>query len=150
MAVKKKEAAPQADAKPKKLTPEEIASVCALVADDRKATNIIKLKMAELSSVTDYMVICTGTSTPHLSALAERIQRELRNNYGVRASHLDGNAGSQWVIIDFGSVMVHVMTDETRALYQLESLWGDAPRVEAVKKITGAAKKLRKKKDDAE
>ncbi len=132
---------------PRKLTPEEIASLCAKIADDRKATNIIRLKMAELSSLTDFVVICTGTSAPHLDAVAERIQRELRNNYKIRPAHLDGNADSGWVIIDFGCVMVHVMTEETREVYQLESLWGDAPRVDAVKKLTGAAKKLRKAKD---
>ena len=75
---------------PHKLTPEEIASVCAQVADDRKAMNIVKLKMAGLSSVTDYAVICTGTSEPHLNALAERIQRELRNSFKVRPVHVDG------------------------------------------------------------
>ncbi len=145
MAVKKKSDEAKKPEGPRKLTPEEIASICGAIADDRKATNIVKLKMADLSSVTDYVVICTGTSQPHLNALAERIQRDLRNNYQIRAAHVDGAAGSKWVIIDFGSVMVHIMTEETRALYQLESLWGDAPRVEAVKKIASAAKKLRKK-----
>ena len=155
MAVKKKADAAkiQDEAKaavPHKLTPEEIASVCAQIADDRKAMNIVKLKMAELSTIADYIVICTGTSDPHLNALAERIQRELRNNFQVRANHIDGKPGSHWMIIDFGSVMVHLMTNETRELYQLESLWGDAPRVDAVKKITSAAKKLRKQKVEAD
>lgn len=150
MAAKQKAAASKAEAVkadvPHKLTPEEIASVCAQVADDRQAVNIVKLKLADLSSVTDFAVICTGNSEPHLNALAERIQRELRNNFQVRPTHVDGAPGSHWMIIDFGSVMVHLMTEETRSLYQLESLWGDAPRVEAVKKITCAAKKLRKEK----
>ena len=140
-------AKPESQAKPdapRKLNSEEIASLCAQVADDRKAMNIVRLKMAGVSDVTDYVVLCTGTSEPHLGAISERVQRELRNSYQLRPVHVDGKPSSHWMIVDYGCVMMHVMTEETRELYQLESLWGDAPRVEAVKKITGAAKKLRK------
>jgi len=128
----------------RKLSPEEIAAICAEVADDRKASNIVRLKTGDLTAVAEYLILCTGTSEPHLSAISERIQRELRNNYAVRALHVDGQPQSHWMILDYGSVMVHIMTEELRGLYQLESLWGDAPRVDAIKKITAAAKKVRK------
>ena len=131
-------------AKPHKLTAEEIAAICAEAADNGKAANIIRLKLVGISDVADYVVLCTATSEPHVNAIAERIQRSLRNDYAIRPLHLDGTPKSHWMIVDYGAVVAHVMTEETRELYQLESLWGDAPRVEAVKKLTVAAKKLRK------
>ncbi len=124
-----------------KLSPEEIAAFCAEVADDRKASDIVQLKMADLTFVADYFVLCTGTSEPHLKAIAERIQRELRTRFGVRPSRVDGASGSHWTIIDYGAVMVHIMTEETRKLYQIESLWGDAPRVSDIKRIAEEAMK---------
>lgn len=124
-----------------KLSAEEIAALCAEVADERKASNVVQLKMADLTFVADYFVLCTGTSEPHLRAIAERIQRELRTRFGVRPSRVDGASGSHWTIIDYGAVMVHIMTEETRNLYQIESLWGDAPRVSDIKRIAEEAMK---------
>ncbi len=151
MATKKTaEAETAKPAEKRKLTPEEIAALCAEVADDRKASNIVRLKTGDLTVVAEYLILCTGTSEPHLGAISERIQRELRNNYGLRALHADGKPQSHWMILDYGSVMVHIMTEETRELYQLESLWGDAPRVDAIKKITAAAKKAKPPRKKAE
>jgi len=150
MAPRKKTSEAEKPVEKRKLAPEEIAAICAEVADDRKASNIVRLKTGDLmTAVADYLILCTGTSEPHLGAISERIQRELRNNFATRAIHVDGKPQSHWVILDYGTVMVHIMTEEVRSLYQLESLWGDAPRLDAIKKITAAAKKVRKSAKDA-
>jgi ribosome-associated protein len=113
--------------------PEQLAFTCAKTADDHKAENIITLKLSGLSVIADYFVLCTGNSTPHLSAIAVSIAREVRTNLGVRPRVIDGTAASQWTVIDFGSVIVHVLSQKMREQYQLESLWGDAPKVDALK-----------------
>lgn len=114
---------------------EEIAALCAKTADERKAENIATLRLTELSVVSDFFVLCTANSEPHLKAVSERIQRELREKLNVRPRAVEGKPSSQWIIIDFGSVAAHIMTKEMRELYQLESLWGDAPRVEDIETL---------------
>ncbi|MDD3118559.1 MAG: ribosome silencing factor [Victivallales bacterium] len=122
--------------KDKKVTsPKELAVFCARVADDRKAENIVTLEMGEASSIADYFVLCTANSQPHLKAVTDRIERETRNQLEIRALRVEGTPESQWLLLDYGAVVIHVMTPEMRDLYQLESLWGDAPRIEAVKAL---------------
>ena len=118
----------------------ELAEACAEIAYDRKASDIIRLDMSEHSAVAEQFVICTGTSDPHLRAITERIRRDIRSRYGLRGE-VDGSPESHWMIVDFGSVMVHVMDEDTRSLYQLESLWGDAPKSDAIKRIEAKAKR---------
>lgn len=113
--------------------PEELAFTCAKTADDHKAENIITLKVSGLSVIADYFVLCTGNSVPHLSAIVDSIAREVRSKLSVRPRVIDGTPASQWTVIDFGSVIVHVLSPKMREQYQLESLWGDAPKVDALK-----------------
>lgn len=112
----------------------ELAEACAEIAYDRKASDIIRLDMSEHSAVAEQFVICTGTSDPHLRAITERIRRDIRSRYGLRGE-VDGSPESHWMIVDFGNVMVHVFTKESRELYQLEDLWKDAPKVETIQKL---------------
>ena len=112
----------------------ELAEACAEIAYDRKASDIIRLDMSEHSAVAEQFVICTGTSDPHLRAITERIRRDIRSRYGLRGE-VDGSPESHWMIVDFGNVMVHVFTKESRELYQLEDLWKDAPKVETNQKL---------------
>jgi len=113
--------------------PEELAFTCAKTADDHQAGSIITLKVSGLSVIADYFVLCTGNSIPHLSAIADSIAREVRAKMNLRPRVIDGAAASQWMVIDFGSVIVHVLSPKMREQYQLESLWGDAPKVDALK-----------------
>ena len=108
----------------------EFAKFCAQIAEDRKAEDVIIIKIGDLSLVADYFVICTGTSHPHLKALAEWIRRKAREKYDVRPIAIDGGEGSDWVIIDFSTVMVHIFGVEARERYKLEQLWGDAEKIE--------------------
>lgn len=112
----------------------ELAEACAAIAYDRKAQEIIRMDMSELSAVAEQFILCTGTSDPHLRAITERICRDIRGKYGLRG-RVDGSPESHWMIVDFGNVMVHVFTKEARELYQLETLWKDAPKVEAIRKL---------------
>ncbi|MEY2550170.1 MAG: ribosome-associated protein [Verrucomicrobiota bacterium] len=74
-------------------------------------------------------MICSGTSEPHLKAIAGEIEGRLRDKHGVRAVSVDGFPASQWIVLDYMQVIVHVFRAEKREFYSLEDLWGDAPRV---------------------
>ncbi|MDV7104790.1 ribosome silencing factor [Vibrio sp. TH_r3] len=91
-------------------------------ADDMKAENIVTINVIDKSSVTDYMVICTGNSKRHVSSIADNIANEAKN-IGLTPLGIDGEDEGEWVVVDMGSVMVHVMQQEHRELYQLEKLW---------------------------
>ena len=115
---------PPADMDSKKL-----AYLCRDLADNRKAENIVVLDVRELSSVTDYFVIASGSSEPHLRAIADEISDRLREDEGEVPRARDGTVQAGWVVLDFFDVIVHVMRTDVRSRYDLESLWGDAPRV---------------------
>ena len=123
---------------------EKLAFLCAKVADEHMAENIVTLKVTESSYLADYFIICTGNSAPHIGAISSHVVRELRTDHQIRPNAVDGDPSSQWIVIDYGSVVIHVLSPKMRELYQLESLWGDAPKVEALKlleKKTPARKK---------
>jgi len=112
----------------------KLALLCRDLADDKKAEDIVILDVRELSSVTDYFVIASGTSEPHLRAIVEEIADRLRDEYQVRARAVDGTFQAAWVVLDYFDVIVHVMRQDLRERYDLETLWGDAPRLRARKR----------------
>ena len=87
------------------------------------------LDVRGLVSFTDYFVICTGTSEPHLKAIAGEIQDKLRDAHGTKPHNVDGYPLSQWIVVDYYDVLVHIFHPEKRSLYSLEDLWSDAPRL---------------------
>ncbi|RDI94521.1 ribosome silencing factor [Meiothermus sp. QL-1] len=95
--------------------------------EDKKALDIVALDLTEVSDALDYFVIATGTSQPHLQAL-ERAVREKLLAQGVRAAHVEGPS-PRWVLLDYGPVLVHLMSPEARAYYDLEGFWADARRL---------------------
>jgi ribosome-associated protein len=111
-----------------------LARLCREFADNKKADNIVILDVRKLSSVTDYFVIASGTSGPHLRAIVEEITAQLREEHGVRARAVDGTVHGAWVVLDYFDVIVHVMRQDARERYDLEGLWGDAPRAKPRKK----------------
>ncbi len=106
-----------------------LALLCRELADNKKAENIVILDVRELSSVTDYFVIAAGTSEPHLRAIVDEIADRLREDYDLRPKAIDGTLKAAWVVLDYFDVIVHVMRQDVRERYDLETLWGDAPRV---------------------
>jgi ribosome-associated protein len=107
----------------------KLALLCRELADNRKAENIVVLDVRKVSSVTDYFVICTGTSEPHLRAIVDEITGKLREEHALRPRATDGGLQTAWVVIDYFDVIIHVMREDLRRHYDLEGLWGDAPRV---------------------
>lgn len=129
-------------AKKENFTPDELlVRLCEEIAYDRKAENILRLDLKEYSAVSDYFLLCTATSTPHVGALAERIRREVLEKMNIKPFRMDGTAESCWMIVDYGNVMIHIMTEEKRQEYQLETLWNDVPAVDAVKRIEAQLRK---------
>lgn len=125
----------------------KLALLCRELADNRKAENIVILDVRELSSVTDYFVIASGTSEPHLRAIVDEISEKLREDYELRPRALDGTTRTSWVVLDYFDVIVHVMRADVRDHYDLETLWGDAPRIKMRKRATtpGSAAPRKKK-----
>jgi len=107
----------------------KLALECRELADNRKAEDIVVLDVAEVSSIADYFVIASGTSEPHLRAISDEITEKLRQQHGVKPRAVDGTLQAGWLVLDYFDVIVHVMRADVRRHYDLESLWGDAPRV---------------------
>ncbi|MBI4846694.1 MAG: ribosome silencing factor [Candidatus Omnitrophica bacterium] len=98
------------------------------IAQSKKALNPIVLDVRKISNFCDFFVIFTGSSKTHICSIADEIDKEMRL-LGVRAHHLEGYKDSQWVVLDYSSVIVHIFDEETRAFYDLEHLWADASKV---------------------
>ena len=113
-----------------KLTPRQLAGRVALAASDRKASDIKVLHIEHLTVLADYFVICTGNVTTHVRAIVDEIELKMKEEYGIYPISMEGYASSNWVLIDYGSVVAHVFLEDTRSFYSIERLWGDAPRVE--------------------
>ena len=110
-------------------------------AENKKAENVVVLDVRKTSSITDYFVIASGSSEPHLRAIVSEITEKLRVEHGVRANTVDGDANAPWQVMDFFDVIVHVMKHDVREKYDLETLWGDAPKVKVAKPRKKAASK---------
>jgi ribosome-associated protein len=97
-------------------------------AEDRKAADVKVLHLGEVSDFTDYFLICSGTNERQVQAIADRVEERLREER-VRPLHVEGYNRGQWVLLDYGDLVVHVFQDQTRGFYALERLWADAPDV---------------------
>ncbi len=109
------------------VTPRELADLCIEAADEKKAENIVCLEVGAVTFIADYFIVCSANSTTQLSAIQSNIVRSVREKVKVRPISTEGDTFSGWILVDFGSVLVHIMTQEMRDRYQLERLWGDAP-----------------------
>src|SRR5687767_4729429 len=108
---------------------ETLARLCAEIAADKKAEDIQVLDLRRLSTFTDFYVICSGSSEPQLKAIAGEISDRLKKEHDQRPLGVDGYPMSQWVVADYGSVVVHIFHTAKREVYRLEELWNDAPRL---------------------
>jgi ribosome-associated protein len=112
-----------------KIAGRELALACAKAAEEIQAEDIRVWDMRDVSSITDYMIVCSGSSMPHLRAVLREIARVVTDEYGVRPVNKEGNPEARWVVLDFIDVMVHIMHSEMRTFYGLETLWADAVEV---------------------
>lgn len=106
----------------------ELAQLCAAVALDTKAEDLVVLDVHNLTYFTDYFVIMSGRSTRHVQGLAEVIEGELSAKR-ISSKNCEGLKEGQWVLLDYGDVVVHIFYNEKRSFYDLEGLWHDAPKV---------------------
>ena len=103
--------------------------LCAQAALDKKAVDLVVLDVGELTSIADYLLICTGRSDRQVQAIAQSVEETLRA-HGHRPAAIEGMSRGQWVLMDFNDVIVHVFYRPVREFYDLERLWEHAPRVQ--------------------
>ncbi|MGC6425400.1 MAG: ribosome silencing factor [Akkermansiaceae bacterium] len=104
----------------------QLALACARAADETKADDIRVFDLRGISTLTDFMVVCSGASMPHLKAISRDIEGKVNELSGENPLRTEGKAATRWVVLDFVDVMVHVLLEELREHYALEDLWGDA------------------------
>ena len=107
----------------------QLATSIAKVLDTKKAANVKVLKVRDLTVLTDYFVIANGTSATHVKSLAEEVEFQLEQQ-GVRPLRTEGYDSKNWILLDYGEVIVHVFYPQAREFYDLEHLWADADPVE--------------------
>lgn len=107
----------------------ELALLCAKIADDYRGANVVVLDLTLVTPIFDYFVIATGTSRRQMHAVAEEVDRVLSER-GSQRLGIEGYTVSQWIVQDYGDVVLHVFSDEARELYDLETLWADAVRID--------------------
>jgi len=97
--------------------------------DDKRATDIDVLDISKLTSLGDYFIICTCSSGVQVRACSDEVEEKSKEN-GFPPKHIEGYRGGNWILLDFGDIIVHIMERETREFYSLERLWDDAVRLE--------------------
>jgi len=112
------------------LTAAQIAAIASKALDDKKAKDVKILRTTEKTVLADYFVICNGTSSTHIKALVDEVDKQL-SEAGEPPVRREGLRSDIWVLMDFGCVIVHVFTDEARKFYDLERLWSDAEVIES-------------------
>jgi len=106
---------------------EEIKDIALEALDDLKGRDAITLDVRAMTDITDYMLVCTGTSSRHVKSLADNVALTLKKR-GCQAMSIEGvDQTAEWALVDFGEVIVHVMLPETRDFYDLERLWSTSP-----------------------
>jgi ribosome-associated protein len=107
----------------------ELAQRTVQFAQDKKAIDPLILDLRKISTIADYLVICSAQSEPQLKAIANGVEKGLKDECGQPPLAVDGFPTSQWIVIDYGDVMLHIFHEQKRGVYALEDLWSDAPQV---------------------
>ena len=117
------------------MTSYEMAILLAKALDSKKGEDIKVLKTEELTTLADYFVLCTASSSTQVKAMSDACEEAMEKN-GEQAHHIEGHRGGTWLLMDFSSVVVHVFTDEARKFYDLERLWADAQEIDLSEVLT--------------
>ena len=107
----------------------------AKVLDEKKAVDITAIKTEEVTIVSDYFIIASGTSNTHAKSLADDVEYEIKTRLGIDPEHIEGRA-TGWILLDYGTVLVHIFTQDNREYYNLERLWADASVVDLSDVVT--------------
>ena len=111
------------------MNPKEIAAVAAKALDDKLGVDIALLEITDVTTLADHFLICTGNSNTHVKSLCDAVEEAL-DKVGEPVIRREGHRSGTWVLLDYGCLVVHVFTEETRQFYDLERLWSDAKRVD--------------------
>lgn len=111
------------------MTPKEMALLLAQAMDSNKGKDIRVLETDGVTTLADYFVLCSGSSSPQLKALADAGEKAMKD-HGILPHHVEGHRGGTWILQDYGDVVVHVFDKEARAFYDLDRLWADAKTVD--------------------
>ena len=107
----------------------DLARRCVWAAQEKKALDPIILDLRSISTITDFLVICSAQSEPQIKAIANGVELALKESHERHPLAVDGFPTSQWIVIDYGDVMFHIFHEQKRGVYALEDLWSDAPQV---------------------
>jgi ribosome-associated protein len=107
-------------------------------AQNKKAGAITVLDLTGLSAFTDYFLLCTGYSTPQVEAISDAVEEALKA-HGLRPQHREGRSGAEWLLLDYGSFIVHILTERLRLFYDLERLWRMAHRIDFDESVPGSS-----------
>ena len=118
------------------MTPKEMALLLVRALESKKGQDILLLETDGLTTLSDYFVLCTGTSAPQLKALADAAERSMKEN-DILPHHVEGHRGGTWILQDYGDVVLHLFSPEAREFYDLDRLWQDAKKVDISDVLTG-------------
>ena len=110
-------------------TAKEVAAIAAKALDSKKGIALRLIEISDISTLADYFLICTGTSSTHVKTLCDSVEAAVADELNEPLLHREGHRGGSWVLLDFGCLVVHVFTNEARAFYDLEHLWNDATEI---------------------
>ncbi len=114
----------------------DILKVAANALNDKKAMQMVAVKIDDISDIADYFLICTATSNTHIRALADEVEEKLKEA-GVEPDHIEGRA-SDWLLLDYGTVVVHIFGRQSREFYSLDHMWQDGVQVDLTQILTSA------------
>lgn len=116
-----------------KINYEELLQLCVDCAKEKLAEDVVTLSIGSVSSIADYFVIASANSEPQLRAVADFIERKVRETFHIHTASSTESSEGGWRLLDFGNVIVHIMTPEMRSRYNLEGLWGDAEKLRGMR-----------------
>jgi len=113
-------------AKKQKMSDNQLLKVIIEGIKEKKGKNIVQINLSKLENpITDYFIICHGTSTTHVEAIADSVEKQIIEQFSMKVKHIEGKKNAQWILIDLYGVIVHVFLEDTRRYYNLEQLWAD-------------------------
>jgi len=120
------------------MTPKDTALLLAKALDSKKGLDIKVLETGSLTTLADYFVLCSATSSTQIRALSDACEKAMKDQAGQAPHHVEGHRGGTWVLLDFSAVVVHIFDEEARQFYDLERLWSDADPVDLSGVLTRA------------
>ena len=115
----------------------ELAVAVCKALSDKLGKNIVALNVGGKTDLCDYFVIASGSNTPQIRAMGERVEELIEREYGLVPSRTEGVRDGRWAVIDYGDVIVHIFNDETRLFYHLERLWSDGENLQKFDEVAG-------------